>query len=403
MSDDFNARMDLYLTYPDSDDELNEDSTLRRPELRVSTLHASLSPLSPADTPPDSAVTTGTSSSSSTECDALGVPGFVGQFAEPFVSAQATQAPCRDVYAPPVLPQLLPEPFFRLSGAPQLQTANTDGVAPEATTSIQERRTQFGIHPGRRLSKSLSLDSCASTSSTSSVASTGSRPPLAHPYARIYAKKAEAPAIKRRKMWNHALEKSLFTPEEIATLGAPNRRAIYTASLENHVDRLHNQLLELGLYPVAFETLEPYRGLNSKTAKVSTDSQIRAFFSDISAQSMVAGLHKDACDMKTKLMELERAVRACLLIFFLVALTTVVRRRRHSIATASSRSRRPEEIQPSARALRLIVTLTPPRLMSTRASLQSRTRWRRIPSFHDKLWDVGHPYGHVLFIFWGGT
>ncbi|EKM61184.1 uncharacterized protein PHACADRAFT_57340, partial [Phanerochaete carnosa HHB-10118-sp] len=64
-----------------------------------------------------------------------------------------------------------------------------------------------------------------------------------HPYARIYAKKAEAPTVKRRKMWNHALEKSLFTPEEIASLGAPIRRAIYTASLENHIDQLHGQLL----------------------------------------------------------------------------------------------------------------------------------------------------------------
>lgn len=34
---------------------------------------------------------------------------------------------------------------------------------------------------------------------------------IAHPYARLYAKKEE----KRRKIWNHALEKSLFTPYEL--------------------------------------------------------------------------------------------------------------------------------------------------------------------------------------------
>jgi hypothetical protein len=75
-------------------------------------------------------------------------------------------------------------------------------------------------------------------------------------------------APKRRKTWVHALEKSLFTPEEIVSLSAPVRRSIYTASLEAHVDKLHNQLLEMGLFPVPFEKLEPYRGLNSKTAKV---------------------------------------------------------------------------------------------------------------------------------------
>lgn len=51
-------------------------------------------------------------------------------------------------------------------------------------------------------------------------------------------------------------------------MGAPHRRTIYIASLEAHIDRLHNQLLSIGLYPIPFERLEPYRGLNSKTAKV---------------------------------------------------------------------------------------------------------------------------------------
>ena len=83
---------------------------------------------------------------------------------------------------------------------------------------------------------------------------------MVHPYARLAAKQERS----SRKIWNHALEKSLFTPEEIATLGAPNRRAIYIASLERHVDELHAELQELGMYPVPFEALEPYTGLNSK-------------------------------------------------------------------------------------------------------------------------------------------
>jgi hypothetical protein len=52
-------------------------------------------------------------------------------------------------------------------------------------------------------------------------------------------------------------------------MGAPHRRTIYIASLEAHIDRLHNQLLGIGLYPIPFQRLEPYRGLNSKTAKVT--------------------------------------------------------------------------------------------------------------------------------------
>ncbi|KAI0673492.1 hypothetical protein C8Q78DRAFT_628726 [Trametes maxima] len=113
---------------------------------------------------------------------------------------------------------------------------------------------------------------------------------IAHPYARLYSKKHGTG--KRRKMWNHALEKMLFSPQEISTMGAPHRRTIYTASLEAHVDRLHEQLLSLSLFPVPFEKLEPYRGLNSKTAK-----------------SMVSGLQHDAAELKLKILELERANR----------------------------------------------------------------------------------------------
>lgn len=51
-------------------------------------------------------------------------------------------------------------------------------------------------------------------------------------------------------------------------MGAPHRRTIYTASLEAHVDRLHAQLISVGFYPVPFEKLDPFKGLNSKTAKV---------------------------------------------------------------------------------------------------------------------------------------
>ncbi|KAF9044779.1 hypothetical protein BDZ89DRAFT_1155579 [Hymenopellis radicata] len=110
---------------------------------------------------------------------------------------------------------------------------------------------------------------------------------IAHPYARLYARQDSG---KRRKIWNHVLEKSVFNAFELSTLGAPHRRTIYTASLEAHIDRLHTQLLSLGYWPVAFEELEPFKGLNSKTAK-----------------SMVSGLQYDTSQVNLKLLELERA------------------------------------------------------------------------------------------------
>ncbi|PBL01045.1 hypothetical protein ARMGADRAFT_1160297 [Armillaria gallica] len=113
---------------------------------------------------------------------------------------------------------------------------------------------------------------------------------IAHPYARLYAKKEEG---KRRKIWNHALEKNLFNAYELSTLGAPHRRTIYMASLEAHIDRLHAQLFSLGFWPVGFDELEQFKGLNSKTAK-----------------SMVSGLQYDASIAKLKLLELERANNA---------------------------------------------------------------------------------------------
>ncbi|KAL1708730.1 hypothetical protein EV121DRAFT_276939 [Schizophyllum commune] len=149
---------------------------------------------------------------------------------------------------------------------------------------------------------SSSTDAHCSPASSCTSASTRSRPPtsastaptsrkarrlaLVHPYARLAAKQERS----SRKIWNHALEKHLFSTYELGTLGAPHRRTIYIASLEAHVERLHAQLLSIGFWPVAFEELDVFRGLNGKVAK-----------------SMIAGLQHDAVMEKMKVMELERA------------------------------------------------------------------------------------------------
>ncbi|TBU34556.1 hypothetical protein BD311DRAFT_773626 [Dichomitus squalens] len=144
--------------------------------------------------------------------------------------------------------------------------------AGPSSSALSRRQT-------RRLSEPACLDATSFTA----------RGQIAHPYARLYNKKNTAG--KRRKMWNHALEKILFTPQEISTMGAPHRRTIYTASLEAHIDRLHDQLASYSLAPVPPEKLDPYRGLNAKTAK-----------------SMVSGLHHDGVEQKLKILEIERAV-----------------------------------------------------------------------------------------------
>ncbi|KAK0486079.1 hypothetical protein IW261DRAFT_776277 [Armillaria novae-zelandiae] len=105
-----------------------------------------------------------------------------------------------------------------------------------------------------------------------------------HPYLIIEARK-------RRKAWDHVLEKAIFTSDEIFNESAPKRRKVYVSSLEAHVDALHDQLLQLGLWPVPAKELERLRGLNCRTAK-----------------SMVAKLHHNVVLMQTKISQYEKMV-----------------------------------------------------------------------------------------------
>jgi hypothetical protein len=72
---------------------------------------------------------------------------------------------------------------------------------------------------------------------------------------------------------------------------AAQRRAIYISSLEAHVDELHTQLIDLGLFPIPFAELSQYKGTSSKIVK-----------------GVVAGLHADAQFIRSKQAEIERAV-----------------------------------------------------------------------------------------------
>jgi hypothetical protein len=72
---------------------------------------------------------------------------------------------------------------------------------------------------------------------------------------------------------------------------AAQRRRIYISSLEAHIDKLHNQLIGIGLYPVPYSSLAPYKGMSTTAAK-----------------AMLAGLQQDAQHISMKETEIERAV-----------------------------------------------------------------------------------------------
>ncbi|KAF9650486.1 hypothetical protein BDM02DRAFT_3092899 [Thelephora ganbajun] len=114
--------------------------------------------------------------------------------------------------------------------------------------------------------------------------------PGTYPYTRPEAKK-DVDGVKRRKVWDHMLERRLFTPEELNKMKAQDRRKVYVSSLEAHVDALHAQLLERKLYPVSFERLEKIHGVRSKTVV-----------------SMIGGIGHDVQKIKVRLEELQRDV-----------------------------------------------------------------------------------------------
>ncbi|KAJ7925853.1 hypothetical protein B0H13DRAFT_1862673 [Mycena leptocephala] len=129
-----------------------------------------------------------------------------------------------------------------------------------------------------------------------------------HPYGKRMKKgerKQKTPKSNRR-MWKHALEKPLFNSLELSELGITQRRPIYIASLEAHIDRLHTQLLSLGhaFFPIAMSELDHLKGLNTKTCKVSP--VILWEWKLTPPKAMVASLHNDIMQAHERLLELQR-------------------------------------------------------------------------------------------------
>ncbi|GBE89225.1 hypothetical protein SCP_1502330 [Sparassis crispa] len=188
--------------------------------------------------------------------------------------------------APPSLQPSVPGSEFPVTYIQSTYSSLTDSCCP---SPVNSSFTPFAPYPLASFTEQLPATSLAPdpTYCFQAEEKPYAKPSPSSPPARtITSRKHEG--SKRRKVWSHALEKALFTPEEICTMGAPHRRTIYTASLEAHIDRLHHQLLDYSLFPIPFEKLESFRGLDSRTAK-----------------SMIAGLQHDASELWLKHLELQ--------------------------------------------------------------------------------------------------
>lgn len=144
---------------------------------------------------------------------------------------------------------------------------------------------------------------------------------IAHPYARLYAKKDGS---KRRKIWNHVLEKQLFSPQELSDLHLHSCPITHSPSVLPWVHHTGAPYTSPPSKPTstAFtincsaSAYIPFRSNASNPIVASTQRPQRYLVSASPlllpihlAQSMVAGLQHDATHLKLRLLELERSVR----------------------------------------------------------------------------------------------
>ncbi|KAI0755745.1 hypothetical protein C8Q74DRAFT_321082 [Fomes fomentarius] len=104
----------------------------------------------------------------------------------------------------------------------------------------------------------------------------------------LHAHLRSHPDVPRRVPWVHAMEKDIFSPDELMTMSRRERREIYTASLESHADQLIDQLRQASVEVVSGQDVAAYRGINRKTLK-----------------SLAAGMHHDAVNITLEIVQLQ--------------------------------------------------------------------------------------------------
>lgn len=241
----------------------------------------------------------------------------------PASSQERPHAPSPDVFGPVVV-----IPTFEDPPTPALMVAAA--VAPPSSLESPFTHEPLAPAPRRRARPATHHNSLSPDAPPDAIAIATSAPAsgvtrnrhrsadggrILHPYARLYEAWAEEAANgKKRRQWTHALEHHIFTREELrvalpplrltsmadrrgcflfgrSKMRAAQRRRIYISSLEAHIDRLHNQLIGIGLYPVPFADLVPFKGMSAAAAK-----------------PMLAGLQQDVQQVRSKQTEIERAV-----------------------------------------------------------------------------------------------
>lgn len=112
-------------------------------------------------------------------------------------------------------PTPLPYPLTRRISLPDTSSP----ISPAAVGCLPDPKYRFPppsavastIGPTRTVSRTVH-----SSAGPAATIAAGGRVTISHPYARLHARNSQDSGnSKRRRMWNHALEKSVFTPSEL--------------------------------------------------------------------------------------------------------------------------------------------------------------------------------------------
>ena len=141
-------------------------------------------------------------------------------------------------------------------GSPQVASGSADPLNQPSEGTISHAWS--GAHPYSALSQS-SKDSSPAERRQSLPRS------LAHPYERTYVSEQS----QRRIPWNPAFGEMIGGFDDVRKMPARQRRAIYQAALESHIDQIHEQCLSLGLSLTRPDALKQYQGMDATWMKVS--------------------------------------------------------------------------------------------------------------------------------------
>lgn len=180
-----------------------------RPDLKLVTI--TTAPNSPSSEVSQSPISTCSSASvltPSTSISSFNSPIFPpsNSFKLPLHTRPLLPAPSTIRLPPPPLPYpIVPRSISAATPPPSTPSP----TIPDPTYAFPPKEYQNGSN----LRRSISVDSMGKASTSRGVASHPYKRPIAEPQAIEESNKSAA--AKRRKMWNHALEKSVFTPQEL--------------------------------------------------------------------------------------------------------------------------------------------------------------------------------------------